>query len=99
MRRYPVLHVLTVLLSICLMLAMLAGCTLNFGDAHIRGTIYGDPLLDNISTPATPVPLAATVRCNGVSVTASTTGKYDLKLPASEQYHCTASATPNYVPQ
>ncbi|HEX8033267.1 MAG TPA: carboxypeptidase-like regulatory domain-containing protein [Ktedonobacterales bacterium] len=99
MTRIPVLRVLMMLLTFCMLLATLAGCTLTFGDAHIRGTIYGDPLLDKISTPTTPVPLAATVRCNGVSVTASATGKYELKLPVSEQYHCTASAPPNYVPQ
>lgn len=99
MTRIPALRVLMGFLTTCLMLASLTGCTLTFGDAHIRGTIYGDPLLDKLSIPSTPIPLVATVRCNGVSVTATATGKYDLKLPASEQYHCTVSAPPNYVPQ
>lgn len=99
MRRYPIVRVLTVLLTICMMLATLAGCTFVFGDAHIRGAIYGDPLLDTLSASTKPTPLAATVRCNGVSVTASAAGKYDLKLPASERYKCTVSAPPNYVPQ
>ncbi len=99
MRLYPVLRVLAVLCTISMLLVTLAGCTLLIGDAHIRGTIYGDPLLDKLSMSPAPVALAATVRCNGVLATANSTGKYDLKLPVSEQYHCEVSAPRNYVSQ
>lgn len=99
MRHYVIVRILTMLLTTSMLLATLAGCTLTFGDAHIRGAIYGDPLLDTISTPVTPLPLTATVRCNSVSVIASAMGKFDLKLPASEQYQCTVSAPPRYLPQ
>lgn len=99
MRLYPVFRVLAVLLTTSVSLATLAGCTLTFGDAHIHGTIYGDPLLDTLTASKTPVALAATVRCNGVSATANAAGKYDLKLPVSEHYRCEVSASPNYAPQ
>jgi hypothetical protein len=90
-------------LAIALLVAFIAqsGCALlPPPQTTIAGHIFGDPLLLATAaariTPVAPVPIAATVTCNGAAVSASADGAYSLAVDQTDQYTCTFSAT-DYV--
>ncbi|HEU5438637.1 MAG TPA: carboxypeptidase-like regulatory domain-containing protein [Ktedonobacterales bacterium] len=63
------------------------GCGLETQRTTISGMILGEPT-SPLSGGVQPVPLAAAVACNGVSVTASAIGRYGLSLVPASSYVC-----------
>ncbi len=67
----------------------------------ISGRLYGDPLRTSAvaaqTTSPAPVPVSATITCNGATATAGSDGAYHLAVDQADQYSCAISAT-SYVP-
>lgn len=86
------------LLLVAIVLLVTLGCAMPQGPTvHIRGKVYGDDARQQEAGRSVPVPLAATVTCDGVSARTSPDGTFDLVVAAANEYHCTASA-PLYTP-
>jgi hypothetical protein len=74
----------------------LSGCQIPFGpQAHVHGTVYGEEISARESGKSVPIPLRATITCNGTSASSDSNGTYSLAVPESSDYTCTATA-PKY---
>ena len=77
-------------------LGALSGCQLAFGPrVTINGVVYGEQIAARQAGKSVPMPLKATVTCNGTSTTANSAGAYSFSVPQSNAYTCVATA-PNY---
>jgi hypothetical protein len=84
-------------LVLVMVLAMaLGGCQSPFGSyATVSGTVYGEQFAARLAGRSVPVPLRATITCNGVSTTSDSNGVYSFSVPKASVYTCTATA-PHY---
>ena len=80
-----------------LALGALSGCQVAFGpQVTISGVVYGEQIAAREAGKSLPVPLLATVTCNGTSAPTDGRGAYTLTVARSASYSCAATA-PNYV--
>lgn len=74
----------------------LSGCQLPFGpQVTVSGTVYGEKIAERQSGTSVPVPLSATISCNGAVTTANSSGAFSFTVSQANTYSCTATA-PNY---
>ncbi|HET8907997.1 MAG TPA: carboxypeptidase-like regulatory domain-containing protein, partial [Ktedonobacterales bacterium] len=89
-RSLPASAVLVMMLAVVL---ALSGCQVPFGpQAHVSGTVYGEEIAAREAGKSVPIPLQATVTCNGSSVSSDNNGTYSLMIPQTSDYTCTATA-------
>jgi hypothetical protein len=74
----------------------LGGCQVPFGpQVKVSGTVYGEQLAARQAGKSVPVPLRATITCNGAAGSSSNDGTFSFSISQSSAYNCTATA-PNY---
>lgn len=90
---------LTLALLAVVLVGMLAlsGCQLPFGpQVKVSGTVYGEQIAARQSGKSVPLPLQATITCNGSSASSRSDGAFSLSVSQSSSYSCSATA-PNYA--
>lgn len=86
----------TLALAGLVMVLALSGCQLPFGpQVKVSGTVYGEQVAARQAGTSVPLPLTATISCNGTSVSSNSNGEYSFSVPQSDSYQCTATA-PKY---
>lgn len=89
------LQVIVALLAAVVVLS-LSGCLSPFQQvAVVSGTVYGEQAAARQAGKSVPIPLRATVSCNGETTTADDKGDFSFKVGQSSDYTCTATAV-NY---
>lgn len=86
----------TLALLVAVVSLSLSGCQLPFGpQLTVSGIVYGEQVAARQAGKSEPIPLRATITCNGASVSSSGDGAFSLSISQSSKYTCTATA-PNY---
>lgn len=86
--------------ALVVIVAMLAlafsGCQMPFGPhLTVSGTIFGEQVAARQAGKSVPMPLRATITCNGMSAASNGDGTFSISVSQSNKYTCTATA-PNY---
>lgn len=90
-RSLPASAVLVMMVAVVL---ALSGCQVPFGpQAHVSGTVYGEEIAAREAGKSVPIPLQATVTCNGVATAAASGGTFSLTVSQASNYNCTATAS------
>ncbi len=92
------LQVTVALLAVVAVLVLsLSGCQLPFGpQVKVSGTVYGEQVAARQAGKSVPLPLQATITCNGASASSGSDGAFSLSVAQSSNYSCSATA-PNYA--
>jgi phosphate-induced protein 1 len=89
------LQVMVALLAAVVALS-LSGCLSPFQQpVVVSGTVYGEQVAARQAGKSVPIPLRATVSCNGETTSSSGDGHFSFKVGQSSDYTCTATAA-NY---
>ena len=86
----------SVILAITVLAVALSGCQSPFGPhVTVSGVVYGEQFAARLAGKSVPLPMVATVSCNGASATSDSNGNYSVSVSKAATYTCTATA-PHY---
>ena len=88
--------IVALLVVVAVAMLSLGGCQAPFGpQVKISGKVFGEQVAARQAGTSVPMPLRATVTCNGVSGSSGSDGAFSISVAQADSYNCAASA-PNY---